>query len=280
MDISLVICTRNRATQLERSLARLGELQTTLSWECVVVDSASTDLTHTVLEEWAASVPISVTLLTAARPGLGRAHNIGWKAARAPLVAMIDDDCYPNPDFLDAVAKCFAEDTALGFIGGRVLLYDPTDLRMTIMEETERRNFAPGSFLLPGSIQGANFAFRRATLEDIGGFDEMFGPGAHFNAEDVDAVTRASAAGWHGAYDPRPVVYHHHGRKTLEELDHLIKSYSKGAGAYYAKCLLDSRLRRVTLREWNRTLQLHGRRNIPRVLAAGAEFYVRRLMHR
>ena len=49
----------------------------------------------------------------------------------------------------------------------------------------------------------------------IGGFDERFGAATKFfSAEDTDAMARVLGAGWRGAYDPRPLVYHHHGRKV------------------------------------------------------------------
>src|SRR3546814_9709199 len=66
-----------------------------------------------------------------------------------------------------------------------------------------------------------------------------FGAGTPFACEDVDALARAAAAGWRGAYDPRPLVYHHHGRKTREDALRLRRVYDTARGAYYAKCIMD-----------------------------------------
>jgi glycosyltransferase involved in cell wall biosynthesis len=46
MQLSLVICTRNRAPQLAESLQSLTRLQCQLPWELVVVDNGSTDETQ------------------------------------------------------------------------------------------------------------------------------------------------------------------------------------------------------------------------------------------
>jgi GT2 family glycosyltransferase len=84
-------------------------------------------------------------------------------------------------------------------------------------------------------------AFRRRILSDIGGFDPLFGPGALFPAcEEIEAVGRASAMGWKGAYHPEVVVRHHHGRKAADAAA-LWKSYAIGRGAYHMKLLLKGR---------------------------------------
>ena len=99
---------------------------------------------------------------------------------------------------LDRIVGCF-EEASLGFVGGRVLLFDPTDFPITIQELDHRVEIEPCAFVPAGLIHGANFAFRREVLEAIGGFDPGFGAGTPgFACEDVDAVARAAAAGWWG----------------------------------------------------------------------------------
>jgi GT2 family glycosyltransferase len=107
---------------------------------------------------------------------------------------------------------------------------------MSIKESTTPLTFEAGSFIGSGAVCGANMAFRRAVLEDIGGFDPLFGAGSLFSAEDLDAAGRASAAGWKGGYCPEVVVSHHHGRRA-SDLPRLLKSYGIGAGAYHMKIL-------------------------------------------
>ena len=197
--------------------------------------------------------------------GQGNARNAGWKSAHAEIVAYLDDDCYPADDFLDSVVECFAEAPNLGFISGRILLYDQTDRRMTIQESVTRVSLAPYSFILPGIIQGANSAFRRASLAEVDGFDPRFGGAkGQFLAEELDVAARISAAGWHGAYDPRPLVYHHHGRKTRFEEWRLVRVYQRGIGGFYAKCLFDTRLRGLFLANFRSIRKRHSYRGMDR----------------
>jgi GT2 family glycosyltransferase len=191
-----------------------------------------------------------VLIVSEPRVGLGIARNAGWHSAEGDIIVFTDDDCYVAPDFIEAFAQAFSDLPQVGFIGGRILLRDLSDQRITILEDVERREFTPYSFVSAGAIQGANMAFRRRTLELIGGFDERLGAGTPFPCEDIDAVASALWLGIAGAYDPRPTVFHAHGRKTEPECRSLMAAYDAGRGAYYAKRLLDPRSRRTYLRAW------------------------------
>src|SRR6516225_1620926 len=56
-------------------------------------------------------------------------------------------------------------------------------------------------------------------------------------AEEIEAVSRASAMGWKGGYNPEVVVRHHHGRKA-GDIAALTKWYAIGRGAFHMKLLL------------------------------------------
>ena len=147
-----------------------------------------------------------------------------------------------SEDYIDAMISAF-ENPEIGFVGGRILLYDQSNIKLTIQESEDYLVLLPRTFVAAGTVQGANMAFRRAILDQIGGFDENLGAGTSFACEDIDAVAALLWKGITGAYDPRPLVYHHHGRKTKREASDLRKTYDKGRGAYYAKYILRSESR-------------------------------------
>lgn len=271
-DLSIVIATRNRAAFLPAALESLLRVKSALKWEAIFVDNASNDATSEVLEAFRRSCSIPVTVLTEPRPGAGRARNTGWRAATGSVIGFIDDDCYPAPDYVDQVYKCF-ENAELGFVGGRVLLHDPTDLRITIREGTEPELLPAGRFIYAGFLQGANWAVRRTALEEVGGFDPNLGPGTPFVCEEVELQARLSAAGWIGAYDPSPLVYHHHRRKSSRDLDALQRTYDLGRGAYYAKCLLDPRLRVRYARKWLSMMPSGPASRVRREIGAAAHYF-------
>jgi glycosyltransferase involved in cell wall biosynthesis len=258
--ISLVVCTRDRVDQLSGALQSLSKLELVDPWELVLVDNGSNDGTAELLHAFCREQSFPVVVESEPRPGLARARNRGLAVSHGEIVAFTDDDCYPQEDFLQCVLRCF-RDIDRGFVGGRVLLFDAKDARIGIQESLESVTFPPRSYIRPGVIHGANFAFRRTALMEIGGFDESLGAGSSFlSAEDTDAMARMSASGWWGAYDPRPVVLHHHRRQVESEIARLKRSYEIGAGAYFAKCLLNPALRSKYVSAWGRALWRQSRR--------------------
>lgn len=252
--VSVIVCTRNRSAELRRALPFWNEITAPLPWELILVDNGSADETQSIIREFASSARVIFRPLVEPRPGLSRARNLGWAAASAQVISFTDDDCYPQSDYVCEIWNNFA-DGRLGYLGGRVLLYDPEDYPITIQTRAERIDIPPRRFIPAGLIHGANMAARKAVFEAIGGFDELLGAGTPFTGEDVDFLSRASAAGFAGAYDPRPVVSHHHRRRSPESIRRLGLSYDLGRGAYYMKGLLDPTRRRSIARGWWSSLE-------------------------
>ena len=105
------------------------------------------------------------------------------------------------------------------------LLYDETDDPITTIIRNDPIEFEPFSFIAPGDIHGCNMIFRKEVLVAIGGFDKLFFQGGG----DIDMMSRALWKGFSGKFDPRPVVYHHHGRKEQDAIDRQ-KFYDRARG--------------------------------------------------
>jgi glycosyltransferase involved in cell wall biosynthesis len=248
IQISLIICTRNRAKLLGPCLASLQKIATRHPWELIIVDNGSNDETWALLTDFAKRS--DARLLREPRPGLARARNAGVRAASGKILCFTDDDCYPQPDFLDAVATVF-EENEIGYMGGQVLLHDPEDEPVCITSRTCRALFPSGDFITTGEVQGACMAFRREVFDNIGLFDTAFGAGGPLEgAEDCEMVARASFAGWNGGFFIEPIVHHHH-RRRAEGAAQIARSYDYSRGAFFAKLLLKHPHRRaLVLKNW------------------------------
>jgi glycosyltransferase involved in cell wall biosynthesis len=279
--VSLIVCTRNRASRLAVCLEHLARLQAPPGgWELVLVDNGSRDETGKRITEFARQVDFSVIHVHEPRPGLGRARNTGVARARGDILVFTDDDCYAQPDYLIQMCRVFDESRP-GYAGGRITRHDPTDDPATTKDVPTAEEFPPHAFVPAGAIHGANMALRREVIEAVGGFDPLLGAGAPLRAgEDLDLLSRASWAGWAGVYDPRPVVAHHHGRKPGKDVARVKRAYDQGCGACFAKALLDPRRRSVYLRRWLWTIRYRLRRGMVAQPAREVAGAVRYLAHR
>jgi glycosyltransferase involved in cell wall biosynthesis len=203
IDISLLICTRNRSRSLATLLASVEAAAG--QWpdgriELILVDNGSTDATAAIIRHWATDRPFTVRLLSEPRPGLARARNMALRAARGRIVAMTDDDCVLHLDYFARLAQVFARQPAPVIIGGRILLGDPDDLMLTVKLEDHPMIAEPDSF--PGGfVMGANLAFTADVGRMVGPFDERFGVRS---GEDVgDQKIRIADMAQHGVASQR-----------------------------------------------------------------------------
>ena len=248
IDVSLVVCTRNRAEALHLCLDAIARLNFRGNWELVVVDNGSTDDTREKIDAFAQTANFPVKYVYLGKPGLGRARNAGISETSGEIIAFTDDDCYVDPDFLTEICNAFSE-VDVGYTSGRIRLYDPEDYPVTINESLDPQVFPPNTFVAAGGIQGANMAIRREVLDQVKGFDARFGSGALFPSEDCEMACRASNFGWKGRYVPEIVVWHHHGRKAAD-VPKLRKSYAIGRGAYHMKLLSMEGTRLHGIKAW------------------------------
>lgn len=246
MNLSLVICTKDRGDRLRPCLDAIDALAKPAGFELVLVNNASTDDTEAVLRGFADAADFKVVVVNEPIAGLAKARNTGWQASSGQIVAFTDDDCYVRSDYAERILALFTK-REIDYFAGRIELHDPTDYPITILLEDKERHFAPRQFLFAGEVQGANFGVSRSALEACEGFNELLGAGTDFPAEDIEIVGRLSAMGCTGAYSPEIVVAHHHGRKAGPTVKKLKRDYNAGRGAYYAEMALQRGLRLKTL---------------------------------
>jgi GT2 family glycosyltransferase len=234
-----VIPTRDRPEQLARCAESVRDSLRDGD-ELVVVDSASRryDEVGAVARRFADEV------LRADRPGVDRARNLGWRAARHEIVLFTDDDVVVDPGWAGAFADAADAHPEAGFLTGRieVPVGDPFPRReIALKRETEPQVFDRGSVVNLG--HGASMASRRAVLDQIGGWDEALGAGGHFrSAPEVDLFDRILAAGWTGRYEPAALAFHAQWR-DMDAVVRLDYGYGIGNGARIAKLLRSDRPR-------------------------------------
>ena len=242
--ISVVIPTRERPDDLRRCLESLSGVQAQ-GHEVVVVDNAPrTDRTAVVATE------CGVRRVMEPVPGINNARNAGVAAATHDIVAFIDDDAVASRTWLQALGARF-EDPTIGCATGLVL---PLELETPAQENFERYcrprrdlqshvysrdTLSPSAAGVVG--MGANMAFRRRLIMDLGWFDPRLGTGTSTRGGDEnDMFARILDAGRRIVYAPEAYIWHRH-RRTDRELRSCVFGYGIGVFSMLTKRLVEHR---------------------------------------
>jgi glycosyltransferase involved in cell wall biosynthesis len=216
MHWSIIICTLNRAADLKANLPKLAKLNYLKGkYEVLVVDNGSEDGTAEIVKE-AARQNDAIVLIMEERRGLSFARNRGIEIAQGELIAFIDDDAWPEDDWLIELEKGFAE-PRVACVGGRVLpvfrsgmgwpAWLPGRFKgfFTVVDYAHRRYLH-----YPDFPAGTNIAFRKSALREIGVFNTSIGRigVSLLSMEEVDLCLRLEHSGHHIIYLPEAVVHH------------------------------------------------------------------------
>lgn len=196
--ISVVVCSYNGARTIRQCLDGLMALDYP-EYEVIVVDDGSTDDTAAIAGEY------PFTLISQANAGLSAARNAGLAAASGAIVAYIDDDAFPDRDWLRYLAAAFADGQHVAAGGPNV--QPPGD--GLVSECVAHAPGGPSHVLLSDQvaehIPGCNMAFRKDALLAIGGFDPRF----RAAGDDVDICWRLQDRGGTIGFSPAALVWHH-----------------------------------------------------------------------
>jgi len=223
-DVSVLVCTWNRAALLKETLASLAAMKVSpaIRWDVVVVDNNSSDDTRAVVDRAARAFPVPVRYVFEPQQGKSFAMNAGLRAGTAPIVAFTDDDVRLDPGWLTSCVEAFRDDPSISYVGGPVHpIWDAPcpawfERTGTILWGTLAildYGSAPFVFEEQRKIPlGANFALRRDLVHAIGGFDTSLGrngDGVLLGQEIPEFFARARRVQARGAYVPSMRVEHH-----------------------------------------------------------------------
>lgn len=241
--VSVIVCTRDRALQLDDCLQALLSLDY-LDYEIIVVDNAPSDDATAKL---VAGFP--VRYVREDRPGLNWARNRGIAEAKYDLVAFIDDDARPERDWLHFISAAFSDSAVMAVTG----LIVPAELETRAQSLFEfsyggmgkgfRRRFVNGNALTTQELLwanafgvGTNMAFRRLIFNHIGPFDVELDVGTPSGGGgDLEMFHRLLARGYTLLYEPSALVWHFH-KREIASFRKLLFNNGRGFGAYLLTC--------------------------------------------
>lgn len=165
--------------------------------------------------------------ITVAKPGLVVARNAALDACSTDILAIVDDDAVPHPDWLARILDHFRRDPRLGGLGGKDRLHDGTGFQdgksAVVGKLSWFGRVVPNHHLGFGPprevdmLKGCNMSFRASAFEGIRFDTRLRGKGANAN-DDLAFCLAVRRAGWRLVYDPAILVDHFSGQS--EEVRH------------------------------------------------------------
>ncbi len=233
--VLFVVPTFNRAADLPRTLGAIAAQRWPSDRMAIlVVDNSSTDDTSDVLARLAAELPCRLDHLRKAPEGPTVARNLGMRAGRDGLVALVDSDVELDPGWMAAAVAALQADPRIAQVGGKlVFAHDRSILNsyggaispLGLAWDAAEGEAADG-FTTAADVPWINTAavlVRPEALLGIGGFDEAF----FYGYEEPDLGLRLSIAGWRSVVEPGAVAIHHTGTRIGESSAQIVFHYTK-----------------------------------------------------
>lgn len=250
--ISVVVATCNRPQELAACLDSLLAQTHPADRILVVDDAPGGDLTPAVVRRFGPDA--RVQYVKGGRAGLADAHNRGLSHVQTELVAFTDDDVIADPDWLAHITAGFDLTDRVGCVTG---LIEPLELKTDAQrmlddyagfsKGDQRRIFdlgdhRPDDPLFPfaaGQLgSGANMAFSRSALAEMGGFDPALGAGTKAQGgDDLSAFFEVIQLGYRLVYEPAALVKHRHS-PDFSVLERQVHGYGVGLTAYLTKSII------------------------------------------
>jgi GT2 family glycosyltransferase len=220
LGVSVVVATFKRLKQLSACLDGI-KAQTRPADEVLVVTHADSESESHVAGRgsgWPA-----LKLIRVERGGSVAAYNAGLRAATMPLVAYIDDDAVPEPDWLERIIATFRQDQRIAAVGGRDAIVEGSGLTLTAQARrrpprvgkiqwfgrmTANHHIGTGPARDVDVLKGVNMSFRRAEVAGHGFDERLRGPGAVVHSE-LSVCLPLRRRGLRIVYDPAIMVMHY-----------------------------------------------------------------------
>ncbi len=224
-SFSIVINTDGRAKTIGATLSSLLHIDYPRFEVCVVIGPTA-DGTEEIVKSYGAAFKIA----HCSERNLSKSRNIGIAMAAGDIVAFIDDDAIPEPEWLRDLAVEYRQ-SSVGAVGGFV--YDNTGVNFQSQYVSVNRlgrpfdwhratpefNF-PMSAVIP-HLLGTNSSFLRAGLLEIGGFDEEY----EYFLDETDVLCRLLDRGYEIIQSDRAFVHHKFAESGIRDSKKIVRRW-------------------------------------------------------
>jgi glycosyltransferase involved in cell wall biosynthesis len=217
---SVIVPCYNAAATLQATIA--SALAEPEAVEIIAVDDGSTDETPALLSALAAREP-RLKVVSQANAGVAAARNAGIRVASSSFIAFLDSDDIWHPGHLAANLKHLEGDATLGVSFSRARFVDTAGREIGVARP-KLSGIGPADILAGNPCTTTStIVVRRATLDEIGAFDE-----ALRRNEDQQWLLRVALSRWQiGGIDALLVDYRTSPTGLASDLDGLLADFER-----------------------------------------------------
>jgi glycosyltransferase involved in cell wall biosynthesis len=209
--ITVIISVYNRKEKLRLALDEL--LDQTLErnlFNVLVVDNNSIDNPEDVVNSFLPEM--NIQYINEDRQGLGFVRDIGYKVAQSDYVVFIDDDAFPERNYLEIIYHIILNEEPDCICGPIFPYYDSPKPKWFKDSYEVRQYSTKKGYLKPLDVwSGSNMTWKKEVLNKLGGFNVQMGMTENkiVGGEDTDLFLRYWQK-YNGpiVYDPEALVYH------------------------------------------------------------------------
>ena len=202
--ISVIVVAYNAKKDIKDCLdSLLNQSYPRGNYEIIVV--VDDEETHDVIKNY----PI-VEYHRKKKGNIPSARNDGISIAKGEIIAFTDSDCVVDVRWLENISKSFNIYTKISAVGGLIKPYetDPVSSSLAILNMV---GYSSGNLSFERQFPTSNAAYKKESLDAIGGFDENALVG-----EDIDLYRRLKENNNSLLFNPNVIVYHKHRAKLLQ----------------------------------------------------------------
>ena len=186
-----------------------------------------------------------VKIIVTGNIGPSEKRDLGIKNSNGKVLAFLDDDTYPIPDWLNAAVKNFS-DADIAAVGGPAVTPEHDSMMQKasgfvyssyLASSGYTYRYIPMGKRFVDDYPSCNFIVRREIIEKAGGFASFYWPGE----DTIICLKITKELGKKIIYDPEVLVYHHRRNLFLPHLKQ-ISNYGLHRG-YFAKRFPSTSLR-------------------------------------
>ena len=210
LSIDLVIPSYNAKYLLEKNLPKVIKYSPNIN-KIIVVDDGGSDDTKKYLKE---NIKNSVYLKNKKNSGFSISVNKGFRASKADLVLLLNNDVFPTGVYLESAlnyfqgSKIFAVTLNEKNSSWPKVSWSKGKFQYSQGDDKSKARYSPWA-------SGGSAIFKKQIWDELGGLNEIYSPGYW---EDIDIGWRAWKQGYKIIWDPNSKVVHQH-QSSFKKLD-------------------------------------------------------------